>query len=368
VIRKQLVLAVLSATIFLLLSGCLGEPVLPTVNPGPNDTPTPVETSNPTTSPATATPAPPPTRTLSICTAQEPRSLFIYADTSRSAANIREAIYDGLGDIYSSGTGSPILEDIPSLENGGATVDEVEVYPGEVIIDSAGSLVTLANGVTFYPAGCGEPTCIKTYGTSEPAIMSQLVVRFHLLPSVTWSDDFPLTAKDSVFGYQVARSLYPTYRSDLIQRTASYSAVGDWTVEWRAIPGHIDPSYRTNFFPPLPQHAWGHLAPSQLMTEEMSSRLPIGWGPYLIEEWILGDHISLTKNPSYYRYDEDLPRFDHLVFRFVTNSADALAALAAGECDLADSSTRIAPENQQLTQLVREGKLAATLIPGTAST
>jgi peptide/nickel transport system substrate-binding protein len=70
----------------------------------------------------------------------------------------------------------------------------------------------------------------------------------------------------------------------------------------------------------------------------MSARMPLGWGPYSIDEWAAGDHITLSRNPNYFRGAEGLPRFDRLVYRFVNSPEEALDALFVGECDYVDQT------------------------------
>ena len=56
--------------------------------------------------------------------------------------------------------------------------------------------------------------------------MDQLVLDFKLLPGIQWSDGTPLTSADSVYSYEIARSLYPSAQAELILRTQSYQAIG----------------------------------------------------------------------------------------------------------------------------------------------
>ena len=69
----------------------------------------------------------------------------------------------------------------------------------------------------------------------------------------------------------------------------------------------------------------------------------------MIDEWTVGDHISLSRNPNYFRNSEGLPYFDQLVFRFVDGAEQALAALLAGECDYLDESTQIQSQSAVLS-------------------
>jgi peptide/nickel transport system substrate-binding protein len=288
---------------------------------------------------------------LNICLRSEPDSLFLYADASLSARSLRQAIYDGPLDVRDYEFAPVILEQLPSLANGGASLLPRQVLPNEIIVDAQGRLTNLAPGVVYYPAGCSQAECAKTYEGSDPVSMDQLVARFTLKPGLTWSDGAALSADDSVYSYEVARGLAPRARAELLARTESYQALDERTVEWRGIPGLRDPDYRANFFSPLPRHAWGEKSAQDLLADETARRAPLGWGPYMVESWTPGSQISLQRNPSYFRSREGLPYFDGLVFKFVQSADQALASLQAGECDLLDPAYDLnggAAEHQEL--------------------
>jgi peptide/nickel transport system substrate-binding protein len=99
------------------------------------------------------------------------------------------------------------------------------------------------------------------------------------------------------------------------------------------------------------------LSLEELVVNESANRYPIGWGAYMMEEWVAGDHITLAKNPLYFRGSEGLPVFDRLVYRFVSTGQEALQALAVGECDFADSTTMIDPFDPQLAEFQNKGSL-----------
>ncbi len=295
-------------------------------------------TASPTPVPATATPVP---RVLSICMGQEPSSLFLYADSSVAAQNIRQAIYDGPFDLHGFDYQPVIIQQKPSMENGDVKLEPVQVKPGDLIIDNDGKWANLAEGVNYRPSGCTSRSCAKPFSGTDPAQMDSLVVRFQIVPDVRWSDGAPLTADDSVYSYEIARALYPAYRPDFINVTWSYQAVNANTVEWRGFPGYQSGLYASFFFSPLPRHAWQQIKPADLAASSIASKTPLGWGPYQIEEWTAGDHISLRKNPNYYRAAEGLPHFDRLVFRFMPDANSAVNAIKAGECDLADETVQL---------------------------
>jgi peptide/nickel transport system substrate-binding protein len=92
-----------------------------------------------------------------------------------------------------------------------------------------------------------------------------------------------------------------------IIRTQSYQASDDISIQWIGIPGYQDGIYRNKFYTPLPQHAWHTYSVEELHTAEISARKPLGWGAYVIDQWVPGDHISLHKNPLYFRAGEIYP-------------------------------------------------------------
>ena len=304
-----------------------------------------------------ATPSPTPARLLTICLGREPSSLFYYDATSIAAQDVLAAIYDGPVEIQNHVPRPVIIEKLPSLADGDALLKPVEVTAGDLIVDSSGDTVILETGVTYRPSGCTATACAQTYPGEGTVQMDQLVLTFKLKPSIQWSDGTPLTSSDSVYSYELARNLLPSTQSPLITRTDTYKALDETTVEWVGVPGYQDGLYQAKFFTPLPQHAWSTYAPEKLRTSEFGARKPIGWGPYVIDEWVSGDHISLHKNPLYFRAAEDLPHFDNLVYRFVPNGDEALDALQAGECDLVDRSVQLESQGTRLAELEKAGKV-----------
>jgi peptide/nickel transport system substrate-binding protein len=98
-----------------------------------------------------------------------------------------------------------------------------------------------------------------------PLEMSQLVVDFTLKPMV-WSDGTPVSAVDSVFSFEVNRTVempfttadtFRTARTFRTDRTASYQATGDLSLRWTGLPGWLDQTYFLNVWTPLPEHQLG---------------------------------------------------------------------------------------------------------------
>ena len=134
--------------------------------------------------------------------------------------------------------------------------------------------------------------------------MDQMVVTFRMRPDLTWADGTPLTADDSVYAFELGANPEVMDNPYLLARTQIYEAADEKTLQWWGIPGFIDPAYFTNFWPPAPKHVWSEFPAGQLPTVDVAASSPLGWGPYMVEEWIAGDHITLTKNPYYFRADK----------------------------------------------------------------
>jgi len=318
----------------------------------PPATPTPKPTLT-----VTAVPVPP--RKLTICLGQEPASLYPVNNSSSVARSVLAAVYDGPIDTNSYGYQAVILQRLPSIKNGDAQLFSKSVSVGDEVVDASGTPVTLAVGVKIRPAGCTSEACVITYDGKSAVQMDQMQVTFRLLPGLTWSDGEPLTAEDSVYAYRVAADPASSGSRYLVYRTQAYEAADETTIQWWGKPGFIDPTYFTNFWPPLPQHLWSQFPIDQLSEADQSSRTPLGWGAYVIQEWVAGDHITLTKNPHYFRAGEGLPKFDTLTFRFVPDPGTAISDLLAGTCDILDPSIQLDGQVELLRSMAEKNQLQA---------
>ena len=315
-------------------------------------TPMPDETSAPF---GTPTPFPGLSGTLVVCLGEEPNTLYPFGSPNAAARSVLAAIYDGPIDIVSYKYQPVILEKLPNIKDGDALIDSVEISVGDEIVDASGNLATLDVGVRVRPSGCRNDDCAITYDGTSKLEMDQMVVNFSLLPDLIWSDVTPLTAADSVYAYSLAADLNTPGTKFLIEHTQAYEAIDDLTVQWWGKPGYIDPTYFTNFWSPAPQHVWGEFQVDELPQTEAVSRAPLGWGAYVLDEWVPGERITLTRNPHYFRAEENLPKFETLIFNFFQDPDSALSALLAGDCDLLDPTVRLDGQVGLLLQL-REAK------------
>ena len=320
----------------------------------PRETEIPIVPQTPT---ATLPPLPTPTpasRSLTICLGDEPNTLYPYGNLNSAARSVLSAIYDGPMDIVEYGYNPVILDTIPSIEERDAQIAPVTMNAGDQVVDSDGNLVNLTAGVKIHPSGCRSDDCVVTYDGSSNIQMDQMVVTFTLIDGLMWSDGEPLTADDSVFSFDIASDDDTPASKFLIDRTQSYESADEQTLQWWGVPGFIDPEYYTNFWTPLPKHAWEEFSAAELLQVETSSRLPLGWGAYIIKEWKAGESLHLIKNLNYHRAASGLPKFDELNFLIVTDTNAAITALADGTCDVLDPSVRLDGQVGLLQQMQLE--------------
>jgi peptide/nickel transport system substrate-binding protein len=338
----------------------------PTATPRPPDTETPTPTLTNTPTPTqTATPTPTPQRTLTVCMGDEPDTLYPYGGAMLAMSNILDAIYDGPIDSRSYAYQPIILEKLPSLADGDAILETVTVRSGDLIVDNSGEPVVLYSGVWVRPSGCRTPDCAIEYSGGSLQ-MDQLVVRFRLLPGLTWSDGEPLTSADSVYSYQLAADPDTPSSKYVTDRTTSYEALDELTTTWTGLPGYMDSTYFLNFWTPYPEHLWGRYSAADLITEVDDRELWLGWGAYVIDEWDFGYQITLSRNPYYFRTDEGLPHFTTLIYRFVgQDTSTNIASILASECDIVNQTANLSDQSGMLLDLEAAGQINAEFVTAT---
>ena len=253
----------------LLLSACQQvAPPDPLITPSsvPAETLAPGETAQPG-DPTLPPPTDQPERTLVICLAQEPETLYPYGGSSPAQQVILEALYDGPIDSRSYSYQPVILEKLPSLADGDATLVAVDVVAGDKVVGDDGEVYELAAGVKVRPAGCNAPDCAIEWDGTSALQMDQLSANFKLLPGLTWSDGTPLTAKDSVYAFGLVMDPDTTTVKYVGDRTASYEAADDVTIVWTGLPSNpCGPTAMS-----LPN---GRSPPSASTTTSSTSRCP----------------------------------------------------------------------------------------------
>ncbi len=295
---------------------------------------------------------------ITICMGQEPETLYYYGAFWLAEESVLEAVYDGPVDSESFTYQPVILQKMPSLADGDATIDTVLVTAGDLVVGDSGNPVILGAGIVVRPAGCRSSDCAITYSGTGTVEMDQMAVTFQLLPGLRWSDGVAVKASDSVYSFNLAGDPATPSSKYVYERTESYLAPSATTIIWTGLPGYLDATYYLNLWTPLPEHLWETYSADELVTAEISAQRPVGYGPYVIDSWTPGVNILLHRNPFYYRAGEGLPRFRQLEFRFIGyDPSAAITALLSGECDILDQTTGMDSQKELLQDLDASGLL-----------
>lgn len=303
-------------------------------------------------------PAEPVSKDLIICMAQEPDTLYNYGGSMLAQAAVMHAIFENNITTLSYGYQAQGLAKLPSLADGDAVLQSVEVNEGDVVL-VAGEPKELAVG-DMIVNDAGEE--VEFDGT--PVMMQQMVVDFEMKPRI-WADGEPVKASDSVYSFNLVVDPATQTSKFTTDRTVSYEATGELTTRWTGIPGFLDSTYFVNFWSPYPEHIWGQYTAAELIEAEESARLPVGDGPFKIVEWRAGEFIYLEKNENYYRADEGLPYLNSVTYKFIPDTNTLLAQLLSGECDIGTQDGMDSGQSPFLLEAEESGLLTPYFQTGT---
>jgi peptide/nickel transport system substrate-binding protein len=178
-----------------------------------------------------------------------------------------------------------------------------------------------------------------------------LTYTFHFPEDITWHDGTPFTASDVEFSFDATldeNTLSPR-RSTVMQVLDSYRVVDDYTFE--LVANDYWATFLENTvgqFAIFPQHIWGDIPPAEWGQAEASTglnpELVIGTGPFLFRERVIGESVTLDRNPDYWdTVSSQVPTIETFIFRVIGEDAAALQALEVGEVDFTDVPFADAP-------------------------
>ena len=216
----------------------------------------------------------------------------------------------------------------------------------------------LFEGLTVSTSDGFKPGIAEKWDVSEDG----KTYTFHLRKDAKWSDGSPVTAKD--FEYSWRRICDPDFASEALQAITDY-VVGateyfEGTGEYDDIKATAIDDYTfevvlknaTPFFPQLVANDV-YLPIKKEAVEaagegwEKKPESAISNGAFYLEEYQVGSHLLLKKNPYYYAADEvKLPGIKAV---FITDDNTAYQAYQAGEIDVMDHLPA-----EQVPQIVAE--------------
>jgi peptide/nickel transport system substrate-binding protein len=168
-----------------------------------------------------------------------------------------------------------------------------------------------------------------------------------LREGVKWHDGSPFTADDVIFTFQRA-GIVPNSPGSYRMYTAGkeVSKIDDHTIRIKspaANPMLIQDLERV----PIVSKKYGEGATT---ADYNSGKAMIGTGPYKFVEWVKGDHLTLEKNPNYWK---GAPTWDRLIFKPIVSNPSRVAALLAGDVDIIDKVPTVDMPNLRKNQDIK---------------
>lgn len=181
-----------------------------------------------------------------------------------------------------------------------------------------------------------EPDAADSWDISDDG----LVYTFHLNKDDVWSNGTPVTAADFVYGWQrladldtaseyafITQTIHLANADEIAAGTKDVTelgvkAVDDYTLEV-TLTMPCDFLLGLMAFPsffPLNQEFYEAQGDQYSLTPDNL----ISNGPYVMASWTPGNSYTFTKNPTYFRADEDTDTVDEVDFKFVQDAQSAM--------------------------------------------
>lgn len=152
---------------------------------------------------------------------------------------------------------------------------------------------------------------------------------FHLRPNVKWHDGEPFTSADVKWSVENFNSQLQPYGRSTFKYIESIETPDELTVIFNLTqpfsPFLVSMEMMTAAI--APQHVFDT---GEDLATHPANKAPVGTGPYKLQEWAAGDHITLVRNEDYYG---ERPQFDTVVFRIMPDAPSRLSAYDSGEVD-----------------------------------
>lgn len=151
---------------------------------------------------------------------------------------------------------------------------------------------------------------------------------FYLRKNVKFHNGRQMTAEDVKFTYERAMdpksgNPHPEYYKDVDKLIV----VDEFT--FRFVMKKVSPGFLANL-----TEGDAVIVPKEEVATLAAK--PVGTGPFKFVEWVRGSHVTLERFKDYYK--AGLPYLDKVTFKFIPDPAVALAALKAGDVDVAGVS------------------------------
>ncbi len=148
-----------------------------------------------------------------------------------------------------------------------------------------------------------------------------LIITLHLRQGVKFHNGREMTADDVVWSVDYARDeSFGHHLSDRFTTCTGAAKMDDYTVEI--------------YYSQITHSALDGLARMYIFPQEAAETIettPVGTGPFKLEEWVPGDHLTVVKFEDYWQ--EGLPYLDKIVVKPIPDAQSRMVNLLAGSID-----------------------------------
>ena len=292
---------------------------------------------------------------------QEPASFFTLVEDAFVAQLAETLIRPALETSLNYEFQANLIKEVPTIESGLTTNNDVEVSDGAKVVDANGDVVDLAPGVTVIDAA-GE----TVEYTGGPITMKQLVSTFELIDGLAWEDGTPVSQADLELGYNIDCDPESGATSFILcDKTQEVTFDGtSWTYTW--LPGNQDPLYfNSGLLSIYPAHqvlsdgrTLGEVPAAEWATLPEVAEDPLSYGPYKLDSWTKGESMVFSANENWAGTPPKTPNY---VIQFITPESQE-ALLLGGEIDILDATAVVSP-TESLAAAADAGQIAIHVGP-----
>ena len=162
-----------------------------------------------------------------------------------------------------------------------------------------------------------------------------LVYTFTVRSEITWSDGHPITAHDFHFSYAALMSgVFDTPNLEAIANIEQIEVLDDHTLAVTFDQAGCD-NLRSLQLGWLPMHVFTEDVTTydwnELAGHEFNSTPTVFSGPFVLKEWVRGDHWTQVRNKRYWR---GAPHLEGVITRVVGGQSEMVDLLAGGKVDV----------------------------------
>jgi len=166
-----------------------------------------------------------------------------------------------------------------------------------------------------------------------------------IVHNATFSDNTPVTAADVKYSYDLASMS----EIDHIEVVDNYTL--NFYFKAPYVQDYVLRSIFSNYYGKiLPQHIWSNVSdPYSYRNKEA-----IGSGPWILENWVEGQYLTIKANPNYWG---GRPKLDSVVFNFIPSLDTQVISLENGATDM------IYPDPSYVATLIGVPNINVTITP-----